>query len=875
MKQEGTRIRRPRWLHLLAPLGSGIIFMTALFVIGRELGAVHLHDLLFQLKQVGRWPLAGALALTVMSYLVMTGYDHLGVRYISHRVGIGQVSFASFLGYAFSNNLGTLLGAGTARTRIYGGLGLSGGQILSLILFTSSSVWLGLMTLAGIILLCRPIPTYVDLPLLYGSTFLLGLLLVGMAGTYLAMCRWWRGTLRVRSWSFQLPNIRLAGGQLLIGSLDWLLAALVLYVLLTPIADVPFVTFLGAFLLAQLVGLVSNVPGGLGVFETVLLLLLAPLAGHEALLSTLILFRLCYYLFPLMLAGLGLAGFELLRHRRRFKVAYGGYQRFIGPVVPMTLALLVFAAGLFMLFSGVLPTARWRLRLVQDLAPLAAIELAHLLGSVVGTLLLFLSAAIYRRINAAYYLAIGLLAAGVVLSLLQGLQWEVALLQGVVLTTVLPCRSRFYRHSRLLEPRTGWPWLVAVVLAVGASIALGLFVFSHVPYRDELWWQVSLTSSAPRFMRAALVSGLGALVLSAAWLLRPARIRAIRPGPADLDAAQRIASSFPRAYAYLSLLGDKQLMFNPQRSGFVMYGMQGGSWIAMGDPVATDKSQQEELAWRFRERCDRNGVRCAFYQVDAARLSLYLDMGLTPVKLGEEARVPLDSFVMEGSEHRSLRKDANRAAKAGCSFEVLACDQVAPLMSEFRNISDAWFALKRGQEKGFSLGFFDEVYLARLPVAVVRQEGRLVAFANLRLAGGHEISPDLMRHLPDAPPGTMDFLFTQLMIWGRAQGFHWFNLGGAPLSGLEDRTLAPLWHRLGTRLYRHGEHFYHFEGLRRFKEKFNPVWESKYLAAPSGLTLPLTLLDLTRLIGKRAPTRGRNVPPRRAPSSDECSDITS
>ena len=855
-----SQIRRPHWLHILAPFAGGIIFVAALAMIGRELSSVHFRDVLAQLHQVGRWPVVLAVVLTALSYLVMTGYDQLAVRYIGHRRGVGQVSVAAFLGYAFSNNLGTLLGAGAVRLRIYGGWGLSGGQILSFILFTSSSAWLGLATLSGTVLLFSPIPANVNLPLLHGSTFLLGLVLLALVGAYLALCLWWRRALHVRGWSFKLPTIKLALGQLLVGSLDWLLASTVLYVLLTPMAHVPFVTFLAVFLLAQLAGIVSHVPGGLGVFETVLLLLLSPPVEHEALLSAIILFRLTYYLLPLTVAGLSLGGFELLRHRRRIGAVYVGYQRFVGPVVPMAMAGLVFAAGLSMLFGGALPTARWRLHLLNDFLPLTAIELAHLLGSVVGTMLLFLSTALYRRINAAYGLALGLLAAGIMLSLLRGLHWEVALAQGVVLAAMLPCRSRFYRRARVLEPRTNSSWLAAVGLAVVASVALGMFVFSHVPYRDELWWQVALNSGAPRFLRASLGSGLLMLVLSAMWLLRPASIAAVNHGAVDLDAAQRISLSFPFTYAHLALLGDKELMFNPQRSGFVMYGMQGGSWIAMGDPVATDAQEQQELAWQFRERCDRNGVRCAFYQIDVAQLPLYLDMGLTPVKLGEEARVPLESFVLEASERKSVRRDANRAVKVGCTFEILRAEQVVPLMADFKNISDAWLRRKHGQEKGFSLGFFDEDYLARLPVAVVRQEHRIVAFANLWLGGGHELAPDLIRHAPDAPPGTMDFLFTQLMVWGRAQGFSWFNLGGAPLSGLEDRNLAPLWHRMGTQLYRHGEQFYHFEGLRRFKEKFDPVWEPKYLAAPAGLSLPLTLLDLTRLIGKRPARKNPSAP---------------
>ena len=105
-----------------------------------------------------------------------------------------------------------------------------------------------------------------------------------------------------------------------------------------------------------------------------------------------------------------------------------------------------------------------------------------------------------------------------------------------------------------------------------------------------------------------------------------------------------------------------------------------------------------------------------------------------------------------------------------------------------------------------------------------------------------------MRFSPDAPRSAMDYLFIELMLWGRAQGYRWFNLGMAPLAGLENRALAPLWHRLGSFLFRHGESFYNFEGLRRYKAKFDPVWEPRYLASPGGLQLPRVLLDVSTLI---------------------------
>ncbi len=108
-----------------------------------------------------------------------------------------------------------------------------------------------------------------------------------------------------------------------------------------------------------------------------------------------------------------------------------------------------------------------------------------------------------------------------------------------------------------------------------------------------------------------------------------------------------------------------------------------------------------------------------------------------------------------------------------------------------------------------------------------------------------------MRYVPDAPPGVMEFLFIELMLWGRKQGYRWFNLGMAPLSGIEDRPLAPLWNRAVHMVFRHSDHFYNFEGLRHYKEKFNPVWSPKYLASPGGMALPRILADVTSLIGRK------------------------
>jgi len=381
-----------------------------------------------------------------------------------------------------------------------------------------------------------------------------------------------------------------------------------------------------------------------------------------------------------------------------------------------------------------------------------------------------------------------------------------------------------------------------------AVIWLLFFVYSHVEYQNELWWQFAAQGNAPRALRALLVVAIALAIFGLARLLHSTRTPLPAADPTTLDALAPILQAAQDTQACLVLTADKAILLDDAGRGFVMMQRYGGSLIAMGDPVGPPDVARA-LIWRFREEADRLGLRPVFYQVGEAYWQTYLDLGLTLVKLGEEAMVPLQDFGLEGRERADLRQAWNRGKRGGLSFRVAPPGEVAALIPALAEVSQQWLDDKAGDEKGFSLGSFDPDYLVRFPVAVVEAEGRIVAFANLWQApAGHELSVDLMRHVDDAPKGTMDFLFIELFLWGRAQGFHRFSLGMAPLSGLAQHRLAGRWNRFANVVARHGERFYGFSGLRRFKSKFAPQWRARYLAAPGGMHLPAALLDATRLI---------------------------
>jgi phosphatidylglycerol lysyltransferase len=855
VKKPQPRRRVPAWTSLVGLC----VFVLVLFWMHRLLGEYRWHDILASMRGIPRESLLRAAALAAAGYGCLSLYEILGVTFAGAILPIGRMISISLMAYGIGHTFGTsTLSGGAIRYRAYSLLGLRAKQIATVIAFGTLTFGLGAAVLLGVSLLAKSelSAAILHLPVLLVRA--LGVALLGAACAYLSFVLWRREPVCIRGVKLRVPRPRIALAQVVVACADLLCAAGVLYVLLPSQAQIGFISFAGIYLLGIAAGIISTVPGGVGVFESVMLLLLSA-APRDRLLGALLAYRAIYYLAPFALALTLLAWHELWVQRGPFLRIAQLARTWLAAVAPQAIAIAVFGAGAVLVFSGATPGFTHRLALLHDLVPLPVLELSHLLGSVVGVGLLVLANGLYRRLDAAWWLTLWLLLAGAISSLLKGFDYEEALALTAVAGLLIASRGRFARRASLIEQRYSTPWLIALALVLGAATLLVGFAYRHIPYANELWWQFAFEAPAPRSLRALLL----ALIIAASYglwrLLRPAPPALVRPSVVDLDSATAVIARNEDTTANLALLGDKNLLFNEERTAFIMYQVSGHSWVSMGDPVGPP-AECEALAWQFLERCDVMAASPVFYQVAPDNLPLYVDLGLNLTKLGEEARVALPAFSLDGGDRADLRQAHRRAARDGARFEVLHRRDVAALVPQLRCISDAWLLDKAGGEKGFSLGYFDARYLANFDCALVRNGERIVAFANLWTAGTAEISVDLMRYGEGAPKGVIDYLLIECMLWGRAQGYKWFNLGMAPLSGLEEHPLAPAWHKLGRLVQRYGENFYHFEGLRKFKEKFLPVWRGRYLAAPGGLSLAGALVDVTTLIsGGGAGRKGRDL----------------
>jgi len=836
-----------RWRGWL--LAVGVVLITAILLyalhrLTRNFDYAGLHAAMAAVP-VERLVLAGV--MTLVSYAAITGYDHTGLRYVGHPLPYRIVGQTSFVASALGNSIGLgMLTGGAVRLRMYTAAGVEAANVAKVIAFVSAGFGSGLMVTGAAAVLYAGGTVAPALRMPAWPLQALALAVLVFAGWL-----WWRcgrteepvrlfGRLDLR-----LPGRRVALAQVGLAIADIVFAAATLWLLL-PAGVVAFPIFAAYFAIALLLGVISHMPGGVGVFEAVILLGLRGTVPAETLASALLLYRGIYFGLPMALALVWLVVVEARVGRIGRTTA--PLRRAAVGLAPTLLAAFTLLSGVMLLVSGVTPAQQEALAVLAQHVPLPLTEAAHFLGSLAGVAMIVVSRGMLKRLDAAWWAGLLLALVSMVLALPKG----IALSEGGVLAllslALIVSRRQFDRPASLFaEPFTaGWLWAVAGIIVLSAGILF--FSYREVAYTNRLWWQLEFDAEAPRSLRAMLGVSVVALTFFLSQLLRPRRPALAAPGPAELDRAEGIVRSQDTAEAWLALSGDKYLMFSASGKAFLMYGRRGRSWIALFDPVGP-KEDRAELVWAFLEKAREAGGRPAFYQVRADDLPTYLDAGLRVLKLGEQAYIPLADFSLKGGRRANLRSGVNRAEREGLSFEVLRGADIGTAISELREVSNAWLAAHNTAEKGFSLGSFDSAYLRRKQVAVARRDGRIVAFATLMASGqGREASVDLMRHRPDAPPGTMDYLFVKVILYFQAEGCERFSLGMAPLSGMAQHELASRWHRMGRLLYAHGEHFYNFQGLRSFKEKFDPVWEPRYLAAPGGVAPLLALADTAVLI---------------------------
>jgi uncharacterized membrane protein YbhN (UPF0104 family) len=300
-------MNRQRLSQIASILLSLGIFFLCIWAIHNQLKIHPIRDLWADLREIGNRSLLLAIGFTCLNYLTLTGYDFLAILYIRHPLPYRRAAFASIVSHGISNGVGLPLFSGSAiRYRLYSAWGLSVSEIAKIIGFCNLSFALGVFAVGGVLFLTEPLAIPDLLDIRFASTYPLGVIFLSIFLGYIILCSINKKPLKIAN--IIIPNvpINLCLTQIIVTSLDWTLAAAILYVLLPHEHLPPFLAFLSIFLLAEFSGIISNVPAGLGVFEAIILLLL-PTTPPAALIA----FRFAYHFLPLLASVLMLGIYEL------------------------------------------------------------------------------------------------------------------------------------------------------------------------------------------------------------------------------------------------------------------------------------------------------------------------------------------------------------------------------------------------------------------------------------------------------------------------------------------------------------------------------------------------------------------------------------
>jgi len=291
-------------LAFLGPVIGLALFVVAGFALSHELRGQSLASILQAMEQVPAWRLVLAITFVVISYVALAFYDGLAFQFLKERVPFKSIFLVSFISHTITNSVGFGVLTGTSvRFRFYAARGVSMGQILKIVAFGTLTFFLGFSAILGVVLTVFPPAIPVDFSLPFHSTRILGLIFLTITVAYLLWSGFHNGkTFRLFGYAFSFPPLRVSLLQILVAFAEWISVAMIVYCLLSSAASLPFTHFLGMYLLALFVGIVSQVPGGLGVFESVLLALLPADIPLSEVVAALLIYRVIYYILPLILA---------------------------------------------------------------------------------------------------------------------------------------------------------------------------------------------------------------------------------------------------------------------------------------------------------------------------------------------------------------------------------------------------------------------------------------------------------------------------------------------------------------------------------------------------------------------------------------------
>ena len=509
-------------------------------------------------------------------------------------------------------------------------------------------------------------------------------------------------------------------------------------------------------------------------------------------------------------------------------------------------ACIILILGVVNIISAITPAIPARLRLVKDLLPEDLIITSNALVMVFGLILVMISIFLLQGSKRAWYTALSLTAFSFFGHLIKAADFEEAILAFIAGASLVYTRS-FYKlrpHPRFIS----FNYLV-LLYAMLAVLAYGVLGFYFIDKRHfgidfhldqaivaviKLFFLVDDSTLVPRthfgerFEVSIYIAGAALILFVVFSLLKPYFSKPYNTEE-DFKKADELLKKFGKsALDYFKTYPDKFLYFNEDKTAFISFKVTRHFAIVLEDPVAEDEMKKLAIINGFEVFCQENGFISAYYRVPESSLDFYKSIGCKSIPIGEEAILNLSTFTMDGGKMKTTRSAVNRLSAEGFELKVHTAPIKEGLLQKLENVSEEWLKDLDQKEVAFTQGIFDTAILKEQTILTIEDpEEKVYAFLNLipDYAPG-EATYDLIRKVSDAPNGVLDMLLAKTFLYLKEQGYTSANMGLAPLSGMEGVNVTQ---KTIKYAYENFKVFGQFKGLRKYKEKFFPAWEKKYL----------------------------------------------
>ncbi|WP_394899678.1 bifunctional lysylphosphatidylglycerol flippase/synthetase MprF [Clostridium tertium] len=635
--------------------------------------------------------------------------------------------------------------------------------------------------------------------------------------------------------------------------LEWITTISLIYGLIMILdIKVSFSQFAPIYVSAIIVAIISMVPGGVGTFDLTLILGLQKFnIPSEKVMLLIILYRMSYYVVPLVI-GIFLYISDIyikINNNTRELIS-----RINSKIAHYALFITLLISGISLIFGYDIYVDKYFPN-KEVIFNMNIVDFSISISIILGFILIVLATLIHTESKGIYYTLI------VILSILTGVAFTnkynffeyIYLFVNWILITL--SIKRFYKKGFIYTIKN----LIRSILFILSAFTINLIItYSTIKYYISLdstnigYNKVEIIKNFYNPIIRSVFIGATLSILLIIFVFSRNRHNKFPKGYLNKEQVNNIILKYGGSnVAHYIFLNDKYVYVNNKEDVVFQYEISSDKIFVLGEPIGNKESFFEAIE-EFLDLTDLYGYILVFTGISDEIMPILRDLGYEFMKIGRDAIVDLNKFSLSGNKNKSNRQAINRIDKAGYKFSIINPPYTEEVFNKLKEISDEWLNGKK--EKGFCIGFLDKDYIEMDKLALIKdKEDNIKGFATIMpMYDNNTLSVDLMRFKKIELNGLMDYMFANIFEYCKENRYRYFNLGLVPLDEVGNSRHAFFIEKVAYQIFLHGNYFYSFSGLKKFKDKYANNWESRYIAYKKGTSIIITIMQLTNIINKES-----------------------